>query len=61
MSDTETRDIIQSRQRTAKALIRLRGRAGLSAHLLFAYGKNRFSNDVARIISNFAKSKFSRL
>ena len=34
----ETRDITLSRQRTTKALIRLRGCAGWSAPLLFAYG-----------------------
>ena len=34
---TETRDITLSRQRTTKALIRLRGCAGWSAALLFAY------------------------
>ena len=34
---TETRDITLSRQRTTKALIRLRGCAGWSAPLLFAY------------------------
>ena len=34
---TETRDITLSRQRTTKALIRLRGYAGWSAPLLFAY------------------------
>ena len=37
---------ILSRQRTTKALIRL----GRSAALLFAYGINRFSHDVALII-----------
>ena len=34
---TETRDITLSRQRTTKVLIRLRGCAGWSALLLFAY------------------------
>ena len=34
---TETRDITLSRQRTIKALIRLRGWAGWAAPLLFAY------------------------
>ena len=34
---TETRDMTQSRQRTTKALIRLRGCAGWSTPLLFAY------------------------
>ena len=36
------RGIILSRQRTTKALIRLRRCAGWSAHLLFAYGKTDF-------------------
>ena len=35
--DLETRDIILSQGRTTKALIRLRGCAGWSAPLLFAY------------------------
>ena len=40
----ESRDIILSKQRTTKALIRLRGCAGWSAPLLFAYGiKHIFS------------------
>ena len=43
ISDIETKDIILSRQRTTKALIRL-----LSVPLLFAYGKNRFSHDLAQ-------------
>ena len=42
-------DIILSRQRTIKALIRLRGCAGWSAPFLFAYCINRFSHDVAHI------------
>ena len=48
--DIETRDIIPSRQRTTKTLIRLRGCAVWIAHLLFAYGINRFSHDVAHIL-----------
>ena len=36
----ETRDITLSRQRTTKALIRLRGCAGLSAPLLLAYDRH---------------------
>ena len=36
-------------QRTTKALIRLRGCAGWSVPLLFAYGINRFSHDVAHL------------
>ena len=47
--DTETRGIILSRKRTTKALIRLHGCAGRSALLLFTYGINRFSHDVAHI------------
>ena len=42
----ESRDIL-SKQRTTKALIRLRGCAGWSAPLLFAYDINRFSHVVA--------------
>ena len=49
-SDTETRGIILSQQRTTKTLNRLRGCAGLSAPLLFAYEINRFSHDVAQMI-----------
>ena len=49
ISDIETGDIILSMQRTTKALIRLRRCAGWSASLLFAYGKNRFSHDVAQL------------
>ena len=40
------------RQRTTKALIRLRGCAGWSAPLLFTYDKNRFSYDVAHFQIN---------
>ena len=47
ISTIKTRGIIPSRQRTTKALIRLRGCAGWSAPLLFAYGKSRFCHDVA--------------
>ena len=47
--DIETRDIILSRQRTTKVLIRLRGCTGWSTPLVFAYGINRFSHDVAHI------------
>ena len=42
ISDIETRDIILSRQRTTNELIRLRGCAGWSAPLLFAYSINSF-------------------
>ena len=45
----ETGDIILSRQRTKKVLIRLCGCTGLSAPLLFAYGKNGFSHDMAHL------------
>ena len=38
-----------SRQRTRKALNMLRGCAGRSAPLFFAYGMNRFSHDVGQI------------
>ena len=41
--------IILSRQQTTKVLIRLRGCAGWSAPLLFAYAINRFPHDVAHI------------
>ena len=41
--------IILSRKQTAKALIRLYGRAGWSVPLLFAYGKNGFSGGVAHL------------
>ena len=43
ISDIESRSIMLSRQRTAKVLIRLRGRAGAgwSVPLLFAYGKKQ--------------------
>ena len=41
--------IILSRQQTTKALIRLCGCTGCSAALLFAYGKSRFSHDVAHM------------
>ena len=48
ISDIETRGIILSRQRTTKVLISLRG----SAPLLFTYGINRFSHDVAHMTTN---------
>ena len=41
-----------SRQRTTKALIRLRGFAGWSASLLFTYDKNRVSHDSAHFHIN---------
>ena len=51
--DIETRGIIHvlSKQRTTNMLIRLRRCRGCSAHL-FAYGKNRFSHDLAHIQQN---------
>ena len=42
ISDIETRKMMLSRQRTTKALIRLRGCTVWSAPLLFAYGKAGF-------------------
>ena len=53
--DTETRGIILSRRQTTKALMRMRGCPGWSGPLLFAYGINRFSHDVAQFNSNIAK------
>ena len=44
-----SRDIILSRQWTTKMLIRLRRCAGWSAPLLFTYGINRFSHDMAQV------------
>ena len=41
--------IILSRQRTTKALIRLRGCAGWSVSLLFTYGINTFSHGLAQM------------
>ena len=46
----ETWGIILSKQRKTKALIRLRGWAGSVVPLLFTYGKNRFSHDLALMI-----------
>ena len=43
-------DIILSRQRTRKVLIRLPGCTGWSAPLLFTYGLNRFSPDMSQIL-----------
>ena len=45
----ETRGIILSKQWITKALIGLCGCACWSAPLLFAYGKNRISHDVAQL------------
>ena len=51
--------ILLSTQRTTKALIRLRGCAGRSASLLFAYGKGRFCNDVGHTCFIFILSDAS--
>ena len=51
ISAIESRDIILSKQRTTKALIRLRGSAGWSAPLLFAYDMTHFL--MARLICFF--------
>ena len=48
--DIASIDIILSKQRKTKALIRLRGCAGWSAPVLFVYSKNRFSHDVAQMM-----------
>ena len=45
---------VLSRQRITKALIRLRECAGWPVPLLFAYGKNRFSHDVAHLFCFFS-------
>ena len=50
--------IILSGQRITKALIRLRGCAGWSGPLLFAYGKNRFFQDVAHINKICFKARY---
>ena len=48
--DIGTRSIILSRQRTTRALIRLRVCGGWSVPLLFAYDKSRFSHDVVQLL-----------
>ena len=48
--DIVTGDIILSRQQTTKVLTRLHGCAGRSVPLLFTYGINRFSHEVAHFI-----------
>ena len=45
--DIDTRSIIVSRQRIIQELHRLQGCTGYSAPLLFTYGINMFSHDVA--------------
>ena len=64
--DIETRGIILSGQRTSKVLIRLRGCAGWSAPLLFAYGKTDFLmtwliwySDIHVTASKAASARFS--
>ena len=53
-SPDEHQKIKLSRKRTTKALIRLRGCAGWSAPLLFAYGINRFCHDGPQmLLANF--------
>ena len=54
-----SKDIILSKQRTTKVLIRLCGCAGWSAPLLFAYGINRYSHDVSHFILEGFYNKFS--
>ena len=61
ISDIETRDIILSRHGTTKVLIRLCGCAGWSAPLLFAYGINRFSQDMAQIILRIGITSYTYL
>ena len=48
-------DTILSKLWPTKALIRLRGCAGWSAPLLFAYGKNSFSHDMAHLYQGIRK------
>ena len=50
--------IILSRQRRIKALIRLHRCASWSVPLLFAYGINRFSHDVAHLARSLFSVKF---
>ena len=57
--DIANRGIILSRQRTTKALLRLRRL--ICPFVFFAYGINRFSHDVARIILVIARPEISRL
>ena len=49
ISDIETRGIILSRQWTTKVLIKLGRCAGWSVPLIFPYGINRFSHDMAHM------------
>ena len=51
--------IILFRQRTTKALIRLRGYADWSVHLLFAFGITRFSHDAAQLLYYMKDTTFS--
>ena len=50
--DLASISIILPRQRTTKTLIRLHIRAGWSASLLDTYDINRFSHDVAQMVSS---------
>ena len=52
-----SRGIVLSRQRTTKALIRLRRCADWSAPLLFTYGINRFSHDVVQYYDYYILSQ----
>ena len=54
-------DIILSKQRKTKALIRLRGCAGWSALLLFAYDIDTFSHGLAHIIVWFVDWKLMKM
>ena len=53
IASIETRDITLSRQWTTKVLIRQRECAGWSVLLLFAYGENGFSHDMAQLRVSF--------
>ena len=55
ISDLETRNIILSKERTTKALIRLRGCAGWSVPLLFAYD-DTFLHDLAQMSHSKTKT-----
>ena len=54
----ETKAIVLFRQRTTKALIRLRSCAGWSAPLLFSYGISRFSHNVAHMTTYIRIKEF---
>ena len=62
ISDVQTRGIIPCCQRTTKAPIRLRGCAGWSAPLLFAYGiRHLFSWPGSNNFTNFGHRQFRLL